>query len=121
MDPNLFAVDMKRVLDIVLLIALLAIFVERALALFFESRLLTELISGRGVKELLAFGVCFGICLNWDFDAISALMPGESTQLLGHALTGAVIAGGSKGSIRLFHALGVMSSAERERQQAVPS
>jgi hypothetical protein len=41
----------------------------------------------------------------------------EHTQFWGHLLTGAVVAGGSKASIKLFQdVLGIRSTAEKERQ-----
>jgi len=116
MDPNLFAVDGPRLLEVLLLIIVLAFLIERGLAIFFENRLFVDRLSGRGIKEFVAFGVAFGVCVYWNFDAFSILMPQEETRLLGEALTAAVIAGGSKASIKLFHDLmGVMSSAEKER------
>ena len=118
MDPNLFAVDQPRLLEVLLMIVVLSFLVERALAVIFESRPFVNLIADTGIKELVAFSVSFGVCALWNFDALSILMPQPKTQLLGEALTGAVIAGGSKASIKLFHDLmHVMSTAEEERQE----
>ena len=122
MDPNLFALDGARLLEVLLLIVVLSFFVERALAIIFEQQLFVDKLSGKGVKEFIAFFVAFGVCYYWDFDALSILMPQEHSRPLGHALTGAVIAGGSKASIKLFHDLmGVMSTAEAERKKRQPA
>lgn len=117
MDPNLFYVDGERLVEVLLLIVILSFFVERALAIVFESRALVDKLSESGLKEFIAFTVALGVCRFWDFDALSVLMPRETTHFLGHAVTAAVIAGGSKASIRLFHDLmHVMSTAEKERK-----
>jgi hypothetical protein len=69
------------------------------------------------MKELVAFLLAAGVCVVWDFDAISMVLLREHTHLVGRLITAAVIAGGSKASIALFHKLmNVRSNAERERQ-----
>jgi hypothetical protein len=62
------------------------------------------------------------VCRHWDFDALSVLFGKPSSQLWGHIVTGAIIAGGSKASLVLFHnVIGAMSSAEAERRAARPN
>lgn len=73
-----------------------------------------------GLKELITFVVAVLICFIAKFDAITiAFVSSETTggiAYLGYVFTGAVIAGGSKGSIMLFKDwIGFMSSAEKER------
>jgi hypothetical protein len=70
------------------------------------------------LKEFLVFLLALVICRVWDFDAVSIILLSERTQLIGIIITAAIVAGGSKGSIELFHRLlGVRSSAEKERQK----
>lgn len=117
MDPNLFNIDMERLFQVLVAIIVLSFFIERALAIVFENRWLVTGVSKKGVKEPIAFTVAFLVCRHWDFDALSVLLVRERTQLWGHILTAAIIAGGSKASVRFFHSvIGAMSTAEKERQ-----
>ncbi len=117
MDPNLFAIDSDRLFEVLMGVAILSILIERALAVFFENKRLLPLVSGNGIKEMITFAVAFAVCKYWDFDALSVIFVKDKTQLWGHAMTAAVVAGGSKGSIKLFHEVfNMMSTAERERQ-----
>jgi len=94
----------------------LSILVERALSLVFEHRKLIDRFDNSNVKELIAFAVSFGIVVYWKFDIISIIFIGDENTWLGQAVTAAVIAGGSKGSIKLFHdVMGVKSSARKEK------
>ena len=69
------------------------------------------------IKEAGAFALALAVCLVWDFDAVSMVLLREHTHLAGKLITAAVIAGGSKASIALFHKLmNVRSNAEKERQ-----
>ncbi len=70
------------------------------------------------LKEFLAFALAFVICLQWDFDAVSIIMLSEKTQLYGVIITAAVVAGGSKGSVALFHnLLKIQSTAVEEKRR----
>lgn len=144
-DPNLFYMDFERVSEVLLTIVVLALVIERALALLFESRWFIERVTyevrrqgalttegegepgtgpiaelkprNRGVKEAIALGVSLLVCWNWDFDAISILLPvsHSAMTLLGMFITAMVIAGGSKGAAKLFSDwLGIKSSAQKE-------
>lgn len=117
-DPTLFAVDWAMVAEVLALVVVLAFFLERALALLFESRwflLLEKARDERGqgsFKPLIALAGGALICIVWQLDAVSILMHSDNMTWLGAIVTGAIIAGGSKASIKLFHdVLGVKSSA----------
>jgi hypothetical protein len=70
------------------------------------------------VKELFTFIVALAVCWHWDFDVVSIILLGEATSKVGVAVTAAVIAGGSKASIKLFHdVFNIRSSAVREKQK----
>jgi hypothetical protein len=116
MSPQ-FAIDNDRLFNVLIVIIVASFLIERALALVFESKWLADRLSNRGLKEPIAFAVSFVVCRHWDFDAVSVLFGKSSTQLWGHIVTGAIIAGGSKASLVLFHnVIGAMSSAEAERR-----
>ena len=112
MDPNLFNVDGERLLQVMFTIVLLSFIVERALSILFESNFFISRFKGKSLKELIAFAVSAAICYYWNFDALSILLVQEKTGLYGSLITGAVVAGGSKGSVKLFHdVLGMKSKA----------
>ncbi|MDD9995546.1 MAG: hypothetical protein OXS35_07370 [Dehalococcoidia bacterium] len=115
MDPSDFSMD--RLFEVLVTIIVLSFFVERALAIIFEHRLWTTHMAGKGVKAPIAFLLAWGVCTQWDFDAISTTILVEQTPRVGHLLTAAIIAGGSKASIKLFHdVMGAMSDAEKKRK-----
>lgn len=119
MDPNIFAIDWERTIEVLGVIVLLAFFLERALAPFFESRYFIANLDKRSLKEVIAFLLGFLICWWWKFDAVSILLVSGSgsTSFPGYALTGAIIAGGSKASLRLFRdILGLRSKALQEAE-----
>jgi hypothetical protein len=118
MDPNLFHVDWDRLAEALAAIIVLAFLLERALAVLFESRFFVDSrLDQVGGKELIACAVAVVICWVWQFDAISMIILTEKTTRFGEILTGAVIAGGSKASIKLFHdLLNIKSTAVRESQ-----
>ena len=112
MDPKLFHIDWERLAEAMIAIAILAFFLERALALLFEHRLFLKHFDRRGLKEVIALGIAYVICSRWQFDAISMVVASEHVTRTGELITAAVIAGGSKASMRLFHDLmGARSSA----------
>lgn len=118
MDPNLFAIDNERLFEVLVAIVVLSFFIERALAVVFESRWLVHRLSKKGLKEPISFLVSFLVVRHWDFDAFSIIFTKEHTQLWGHVLTAGIVAGGSKASIKFFHGvLGAMSTAEDDRQK----
>lgn len=120
MDPNLFAIDGDRLLEVLFALIVLSFFVERALAVLYENRWFLKKTKGHSVKEWITFGVSFAVCRYWDFDALSVLLVKDKTLLWGHVITAAIVAGGSKASIKLFQdVLDIKSNAERERTAIV--
>jgi uncharacterized membrane protein len=112
MDPNLFHLDWERVGEVLTAIVVLSFVLERALSLIFESTVFIKVFEGRGVKEWIAGAVCIAVCIIWKFDSISMIVLTDHTTVFGEIVTGAVVAGGSKASLKLFHdVLDVRSSA----------
>ncbi len=69
------------------------------------------------LKEFICFLLSLVICWVWTFDAVSIIMLSERTKLAGIVVTAAVVAGGSKASIALFHnVLNIRSSADAEKK-----
>lgn len=116
MDPNLFHVDWERVIEVLVAIIIIAFLVERALSLVFESRLFINYAKDKGFKEFIALGVGVLVCVLWEFDAISMILLKEKVTWYGAMITGGIVAGGSKGSIKLFRdVMKIRSSSEDER------
>jgi len=117
MDPNFWALDHERTFQALLTIVVLAFLIERALAPLFESKLFIRAVRRRSVvKEPVAVAVAVLVCWVWQFDAVSIILRDEVMNWYGFALTGLVIAGGSKASVKLFKdVLGIMSSAEADK------
>jgi hypothetical protein len=116
MDPNLFHLDAERLIEVLFTLIVLAFFVERALSLLFESRFFIGRYSGRSLKEPIAFVSSAILCYVWQFDALSILLVREHMTVYGEIITGSVIAGGTKASVKLFRdLLGVTSNAEKAR------
>lgn len=123
MSPDLFHVDYERLVETLIVIVILAFFIERSLALLFEHRLYIEFSEGKGHKgwkEPITLIVSFLVCYFLDFDAITIIFQsGDTTNPFWMLLTASVIAGGAKASLALFQdLLHVMSSAEKVRKEA---
>ena len=123
MDPNLFYLDFERLFEVLITIVIFSFFIERALAVIFETRWFIKMYDNpnekrKGVKEIIALIVSIAACVFWQFDAFSIIVVSHSEmQIAGYILTGAIVAGGSKASIKLFKdTMGFMSSAEKIRQ-----
>lgn len=90
-------------------LTLLALFLERALALLFESRLWRAL-DGRGLSPFVAVVVATFICTTWHIDVISAVAAvGRNVpafivpyRTIGAILTAMIVAGGSKIAIAIW-------------------
>lgn len=85
-----------------MLITILSLLIERSLALFFEQKHISKILEGRGIKEFIAFGLCYFVCYQWSIDVISMILKLETEKMIGYFLTASAIAGGSKASIKLF-------------------
>jgi len=96
-------------------VAVLAIFVERALAIAFEHPLWMRFFDRvNGIKEIIALALSYAICKDVGFDAIALVTGDSSVHRAGLWITAATIAGGSKGSKRLFYELwGIKSRAAK--------
>lgn len=113
MDPNLFHLDWERVGEVLVAIVILAFLLERALAVLFESRFFIKRWKEKSLKELIAFVVGVLACWYWDFDAVSMIFLKEKVTILGMVITGGIVAGGSKGSVKLFRdVMGFKSTAQ---------
>lgn len=120
MDPNLFRIDWEVLAEVLTTVVVLSFFVERALSLLFEHRWFVKRLNEKGLKEPISFIVSFLTVRYWEFDSLSILLHREEASLWGYALTAAIVAGGSKASIKLFHdLLDVKSSAVRQGQRAL--
>lgn len=116
MDPNLFHVDSERLVEVLFTIVVLSFFVERALSILFGSRFFVTRFSDKSLKEPIAFAVGVFICWKWQFDALSIILVQEHMTFYGYIITGAIIAGGTKGSVKLFQeVLNWKTTAEKER------
>ena len=119
MDPNLYHLDWERLFEILITIVIMAFLLERALSLLFESRVFINHAQGKSFKELIAFVVAALVCWFWDFDALSMIFLKSKVTIYGAVITGAIVAGGSKASIKLFRdIMGFKSTAEAARQAA---
>jgi len=117
MDPNLFHLDWERVGEVLVGVVILAFLVERALSVLFESRFFINRFKEKSLKELIAFVVAVLACWYWDFDAVSMIFLKEKVTLLGMVITGGVVAGGSKGAIKLFRdVMGFKSTAQKIKE-----
>lgn len=115
MDPNLFRIDWDILFQILITIIVLAFFVERALSLVFEHRIYVAKLDKVGLKEPIAFLVSLAVIWYWQFDALSILLHADEASKWGYIITAAIVAGGSKASIALFHDLmNVKSKASKE-------
>ena len=117
MDPNLFHLDWGKTLEALATIVVLAFMIERGLSVVFENSIFIKVLSDKGAKEIITLIVCAFLCYGWHFDAMSIILSAEKSTFWGALITGSIIAGGSKASLKLFRdILGFMSSAEKERQ-----
>lgn len=115
MDSSVFSVEGDLVIQVFTMIVLLSIIIERALAILFEWRAILPRIHRKGIKEPIALLTSLAVVLVYEFDAMAILFAEESNTYFGYLVTAGVIAGGSKGSIKLFKDwLGFQSTASRD-------
>jgi hypothetical protein len=119
MDPLLFGVKADVVAEVIGAIAILSIFVERALAPVFEWRIILDKIKNKGFKEPIALAASFLVVYLYKFDAMAVIFTQEKNSILGYVITAAVVAGGSKGSVKLFRDwMKIKSSAQQEYEDS---
>lgn len=117
MDPNQFRLDWEMMGEILAVIVFLSFAVERALAPVFEHRRYIARFKDAGLKEPIAFLVALLVCGYFQFDAMGVILRADQTSWVGYIVTAAIVAGGSKASIKLFHdLLGVKSTVMKERE-----
>lgn len=122
MDPLLFGIDGEVVLEVLGTIVLIALLIERALSMVFEWRPLVPILNNQGLKEPIAFAVAALVCWWKDFDAFAVIFQDEKTSIFGLLLTALIVAGGSKGAVKLFRDwAGWKSTAYRELEQSQPA
>lgn len=122
MEPLLFQLEWDIALEVLATIVLLSFFVERALALIFENKAYDVPFGGTGLSEIIALVLAVSVVRYCKFDALAIIMGRESSTWLGYIITGAIVAGGSKGSIKLFHdVLGWRSSYLKQKDQLIKS
>jgi hypothetical protein len=117
MDPNLYHLDWERLVEVLTALIIISILVERALSIVFEHRLYVKYFDQKGFKEVITFIVGLIVCIVWNFDAVSMILVSDQTKVAGEIITAAIIAGGSKGSVKLFKdILDIKSSASRDAE-----
>ena len=120
MDPLQFGVNSDVVLEVVGLIVVLSLFVERALCPLFEWRIFIDRWKAHGLKEPIAFGAALGVIAYYRFDALAVVFSREQSSMVGYLVTAGIVAGGSKGSVKLFRdLLGWKSEAQKTYETGV--
>lgn len=121
MDPSQFRIDWEVLTEVLIAIIVLAFFIERALSIVFEHRLFVEKLGQSGLKEPIAFLVSLAIVWYWNFDALGIVFHADVATWWGYLITAAIVTGGCKAWIRLFHnLLQVKSKAVRAAEAKVP-
>lgn len=121
MDPSQFRIDWEVLTEVLIAIIVLAFFIERALSIIFEHRLFIEKLGQSGLKEPIAFLVSLAIVWYWNFDALGIVFHADVATWWGYLITAAIVTGGCKAWIRLFHNhLQVKSKAVRAAETKVP-
>lgn len=109
----------SRVFDVLVLITVVSMMTERALALIFESRRYMDKFpkgTGKGGrKEIICAIVGITVCVHWKIDAMYVITGAKETSTAGMILTGLIVAGGSKASVKLFQdVMGIKSSTKAQ-------
>lgn len=119
MDPLMFGMNSDVVLEVLGTIVLLSLLIERFLSPFFEWRHILTKIKNKGYKEPIAFAVSFVVIYAYQFDALAIIFSEEKNSIMGYLITAGIIAGGSKGSIKLFRDfLGWKSVAQKDHEKS---
>ena len=115
-DPNQFAMQWELLFEVLFLVIVLSFIVERTLAVVFESHpWVTWQKKKTTPKTSIAVLVSVLICYFYQIDIMAVLMHHEHVSFMGAVITGTVIAGGSKASIKLFRDIWGIQSEEYKR------
>jgi hypothetical protein len=108
---------LARAFDAAVVIAILAVLIERGLAVIFEYSPLIQFFGRTRLKEPIAIIVSYLFCRWLGLDAFSYVVHGSGLMAAGVVMTALTVSGGSKGSQKLFQDfLDIKSSAERAKQ-----
>ena len=118
MDPLTFGMNGDVVVEVLGTIVLLSLLIERFLSPFFEWRIVLDKIKEKGLKEPIAFALSFFIIYTYEFDAMAIIFTQDKNSIIGFLITAGVVAGGSKGAVKLFRDyLGWKSVAQKEAEE----
>ncbi len=108
-------------LSVLLLIAVLAIFVEIGLSVLYNWRIWIENFDGIGVKTIINFSVSLVFVTQMNLQGVRETLEAFADKeiipdlgLLDHAITAAIIAGGSSTVFQLFEKLGIRNPLPRQ-------
>ena len=112
-------VQLDVLFETLLLVAVVSAIVERALSVVFESRAWVARHKKKPTpKPLIVVIFSVLICYFYQIDIMAVLMNHQQVSLVGLLVSGALIAGGSKASIKLFRdVLDIQSEASRRAKQ----
>ena len=124
-------VDMQRIGQVLLMLAVLAVAFETALTPIFNWRIFARHFEGKGVKTPLTVFVAIVLLWAYDIDIFKEIVVSidkgstAQTSLMGRVLTGLLVAGGSDAVFRIFTRLGmrdprsqkVKAKEEQEKKQ----
>jgi hypothetical protein len=119
MDPNFIHMDWERTFEALMLVAVVAIIVERSLSILFENRIYIEHFHRDGMKELIALAASIAVCAAWKLDAIGMILLSETTTMPGYVVTAGLVAGGSKGSVKLFQEYFALGSTAHKMRHSI--
>ena len=75
-------------------------------------------INGKGIRGPISAAVSIAVVWIYGFDAMAIMFQEEQASWMGYLITGSIVAGGSKGSIKLFQDfLGWKSDATKEYEE----
>lgn len=93
--------DYEMVFGTIMVMFMISVFVERALAMVFETKLYRRYLEGKGLKPFIVYAICYGVVRQYDFDALS-LVINRGSHFWGPVITAGVISGGSKGVMSIW-------------------
>lgn len=120
MDPIQFRIDWEVLAEVLTTIVVLAFLLERALSIVTENKwFVNSLLDEGGFKEILAFAVSLFAVKLVGFDALAVIFKLEQPGWPGFLVTAAVVAGGSKAAIKLFHDIWDWKSSVRRQKDKI--